>query len=152
MFFWEKMPFVLQKKSHSKPIVTFHWNIRRQGQSEDATAAREIMSITLFASLCPVLSLSYPPRHTSLYHTVGIYCVTVFYTFLWKFSHMSQIVSASFLYEKNMDSLFIIYFQLYSLVVTDISKHVNDIKMHFTVFTKHMEELYKNQRNQRGRG
>lgn len=36
-----------------------------------------------------------------------------------------------------MDSfLFIIYFQLYSLVVTDISKHVNDIKMHYTVFTK----------------
>jgi hypothetical protein len=56
------------------------------------------------------------------------------------FTNMDQILSASsLLYEKekkNMDSLFIIYFKLYSLVVTDISKHVNDIKMHYTVFTK----------------
>lgn len=36
---------------------------------------------------------------------------------------------------KNTNRFFITYFQLYSLVVTDISKHVNDIKMHFTVFT-----------------
>ena len=46
-----------------------------------------------------------------------------------------------------MDSLFIIYFKLYSLVVTDISKHVNDIKMHYTVFTKIV-----NKNNIRGRG
>lgn len=32
--------------------------------------------------------------------------------------------------------LFIIYSPLYSLVVTDISKHVNVIKMHCTLFTK----------------
>lgn len=63
---------------------------------------------------------------------------------------MSQIVGASFLYEKTWTVLFIIYFQLYSLVVTDISKHVNDIKMHFTVFTKKLKSkdgvVQKNQR------
>lgn len=48
----------------------------------------------------------------------------------------NQMSSTSSLYYENMDSSFIIYFQLYSLVVTDISKHVNDIKMHYTVFTK----------------
>lgn len=37
---------------------------------------------------------------------------------------------------KTWTVLFIIYSQLFSLVVTDISKYVNDIKMHYTVFTK----------------
>jgi len=63
---------------------------------------------------------------------------------------MSQIVGASFLYEKTWTVLFIIYFQLYSLVVTDISKHVNDIKMHYTVFTK--KEIKEEGRGLRGGG
>lgn len=78
---------------------------------------------------CPVL----PSRVCVLLYSVHI---------LWKFSHRSQILSASSLW-KTWTDLFIIYFQLYSLVVVDISKHVNDIKMHYTVFTWKKELIGK---------
>lgn len=75
-----------------------------------------------FVSLCPVLFLSYP-FFQCLHHVAVIYTFSHF-TVSYKFSHVSQMVRLThlFLYEKTWTVLFIIYFQLYSLVVTDISK------------------------------
>lgn len=104
-------------------IIIFHSTIY-----EDIRWMEDILC-TFFVSLTPVLSLSHAPQYTR--HTVSSYCSTVRYTFLRK---SCQMVSTSFSMQKW--HLFIIYSPLYSLVVTDISKHVNVIKMHCTLFTK----------------
>lgn len=103
-------------------IIFFH-----STNYEDIRQIEDILCT--FVALTPVLSLFHAPQHTR--HTVSSYCSTVLYTFL---RIPCQMVSTSFSMQKW--HLFIIYSPLYSLVVTDISKHVNVIKMHCTLYTK----------------
>lgn len=87
----------------------------------------DILCTFCFSHSCP-LSVPCSSTYTSYSQQLLQHCT------LYILRKSCQMVSTPFSMQKW--HLFIIYSPLYSLVVTDISKHVNVIKMHCTLFTK----------------